>query len=152
MSYPIMSYPVTHNGRTFTPDSEITPPAIGRVLNCGHAPAAATRVTPGYALIAGYTVCYACMDEWERSFMASSPAYTGYAQYEPAGIPRGRFTTLAGGQLAVITSISYSRPAWSSYLGTWRHMYVRAVTPDGARWHGHGSDAKILITLHRSKA
>jgi hypothetical protein len=147
-----MSYSITHEGRTFTPDGEITPPDPSPVLNCGHAPRPASSITPGYALIMGsYTICYDCMDEWERSFMASARAYTGYVEYGPAGVPLRKFTTWTGGQLATITSIGYSRPMWSPYPGTWRHMYVRAVTPDGARWHGHGSDSKNLITLHRCK-
>lgn len=139
-----MSYPITHDGRTFTPDGEITAPGTRGVLNCGHAPGPASRITPGYALIMNYTVCYACMDAWERSFMANSHAWTGYVSTAARAV-----TTWTGGQLAVITSIRYSRPLWSSWCGTWRHMYVRAITPDGARWHGHGSDAKDLITLHR---
>jgi hypothetical protein len=149
----IMTYPITHENRAFTPDGEITLPAPSPVLNCGHAPDNhGCSFLPGYALILGsYTVCYACMDEWERSFMADSPAYTGYVEYGPAGVTTRRFTTWTGGTLARITSVSYSRPMWSPHTGTWRHMYVSAVTPDGTRWHGHGSNAKNLITLRRCK-
>lgn len=142
-----MTYPITHEGRMFTPDGEITlaEPAP-QMLNCGHRPAPATRVSPGYALVMDYTICYPCMTDWEKSFFAEANVFTGYLDERAHA-----FTTWTGGHLATVTSVTTSRRIYPRGGFPYRLRYVRAVTPDGSRWHGVTGDDDDLITLRRSK-
>lgn len=185
-----MTYPLIHDGRTFTPDGEVQQDtwleyrvtlrhdagtvtlstaapdsdtavrlvmaaercprcavvSVTQPLNCGHAITPVAGVA-GFAFILGsYTVCYPCMTDWERSFFADANVFTGYLS---AG--QESFTTWTGGELARVTHVSTSRPIYTPTGGRYRRVTVRAVAPDGSRWHGTGSDAKDLITLRRSK-
>jgi hypothetical protein len=150
-----VTYLLQHEGRTFTPDGEIPAPVVRSVLNCGHPPREPGSITAGYALIMGsYTVCYDCMDEWERSFMAGMPAFTCYwpgaigqrITSEPLWL-----TTWTGGTLARITRCTRSRRIWMPTGGTYRRVDIWATAPDGSRWYGHGTDSHNLITIRRIK-
>lgn len=63
-----------------------------------------------------------------------------------------KITSWHGEELAAITSLTHSRRVWTPNGGSYRMRYVRAVMPDGSRWHGHGSDGIDLINLHRAAA
>jgi hypothetical protein len=142
-----MPYPIVHDGQMFTETGRIEDPVPATdLLNCGHRARPASGVAAGFAILAGYTLCYPCMDEWERSFMASSDVFTGYV----TGNHR-TFTTWTGGELARVTNRTVSRRIRMPYGGDYRRIDVRAVAPDGSRWYGHASDAHDLITLRRAR-
>ena len=58
-----------------------------------------------------------------------------------------RITTWTGRTLARVTSRTIGRGGFGS-----RVVYLRAVAPDGSRWHGrHSADWSEAVTLHRCK-
>jgi hypothetical protein len=143
------TYPIIHEGRTFVPDGEIPTRRLAR-LNCGHAPAPVRKdsIAPGYALRAGYTLCYACAGEWERADFAAASAYTAYL---PA---RGgsHVLTYTGTALARITERHTSPPRYTPTGGWYRVTWIRAVAPDGTLWWGRSTGDTCTVNMRRVKA
>jgi hypothetical protein len=140
-----MTYPVTFAGAVCTPDGEVPPAPRDGHLNCGHRAPAGDGLTLGYGHVpGGYTACYPCLAEWERSWFTTAPAYAGYLTSGSR-----EFTTWAGAILATVTRVTTSRTHRTPTGGQYRIRVVEATAPDGSRWHGRGSDQHDLITLRR---
>jgi hypothetical protein len=141
----VNSYPVVHEGRTFTPDGAIEPMARpGDRLGCGHrAPRKTDRIFPGYVIRRGRTMCAWCAGRAEQRDFRRSAAYTGY-------LGKHQVTTWLGAPLARITSVhSYER--FTPTGGWYEAIYVQATGPDDSRWHGRSSSGTCLVTLRRCK-
>lgn len=118
------------------------------VLDCGHGPT--PDASPGTGVCvdgeSGRELCYACGDAEERERIKTADAFVGYVNESKRMI-----TTWPGGELAKITSLSTGRTRYTPSDGRYRMRSVEAVTPDGARWKGQGSDGVDAITMRRIK-
>lgn len=117
-----------------------------KVLNCGHEPTQTDGVGTGIAQDSetGREMCYPCADTDQREKLKTADAFTGYVSEAKRVI-----TTWPGGELAKVTSLATGRVQYTPSGGRYRMRTVEAVTPDGVRWKGRGSDGMDAITMRR---
>ena len=98
--------------------------------------------TTGYArTVDGRTICYPCADALQREEFAAADSFSAYMD------GGGRcITTWTGGRLATVTERARHRGGFGGEYWTFR-----AVSPDGARWHGRGGGPGMFARLKRSK-
>lgn len=114
----------------------------GHYVTPGHFYANGVPMTTGYARAADTDarMCYSCADDMQRTELATADRFTGYLSADGRSV-----TTWTGGTLARVTEHWTSRAAHKTY--------VRAVTPDGARWHGQGpAESGTYVNLRRCKS
>ena len=89
----------------------------------------------------GRSYCYPCAGDHEAEAFAIAADYLAYDTGKP------ELTTWTGRTLARVTDRWIGRGGFGS-----RVVYLRAVSPDGSRWHGrHSADWSEAVTLHRCK-
>lgn len=149
--------PTYRLGHAYSPDAA-TRAMTGAVnaadcrCECGQ-PYAAHGVGTGSATDGrtGRTYCYPCANVAESAAFLASDTYLGYdTPTDPVagGSRRDLITTWTGGELARVTHRWIGRGGFGS-----RMVYLRAIAPDGSRWHGrHSADWSEAVTLHRSKS
>ena len=113
------------------------------LLDCGH-PMTNRGDGPGTgrAIDAdGRSYCYPCAEREERARFLAADRWTAY------DTGNGAISTWTGGTLARVTDRRIGRGGFGS-----RMVYLRAVAPDGSRWHGrHSADWSEAVTLRRAK-
>ena len=141
----MITYPIEHNSRTFTPAGQIATRDDRVCADCGaalHRPENGS-IMAHYAIVDDdKAICMGCADRRELAAFHAADHHVGYLNRETRTI-----TTFNGATLARVT---WTRTGYHNMART--ILYWNAIDDTGARWYGkYCPDWRDLTTMHRAQ-
>ena len=113
-------------------------------LDCGHPESEHSDITTGYATcVDGRRICYECAADSDRAHMIGTGRIVAYLSGDGRTV-----STWPGVPLMRVTSETVARTASFGYKTT--RTYLRAVAPDGTRWHGTSPGRGMFCRMRRN--